>query len=498
VKPLLLRLLLAACCGLVFFSSGAAAQTLADKVREATLANGLKLLVVERHDAPTFSAYLSIGVGGVDETSRTRGVAHLLEHMLFKGTRRIGTRDWAKEAPLLKKIEAVGSRIDELKDVPDVDPAELGALRRQLVALQAEHRKLVVKDEFSRIYAENGGVGYNAFTSKDMTTYVISLPANKLELWAALESDRMQNAVLREFYTERDVVMEERRRSTESNPDGMLYEKLVANAFSVHPYRNPTIGWESDISHLTLSETRQFLHSYYAPVNTTIALVGDIDFDRARALLERYFGGIPEGTKVPPVTAVEPPQRGEKRLRVEFDAEPQLAIAFHKPTLPDKADYVFDLIDEILSQGRNSRLYHALVVERQLATAVSTYSAPGSRYPNLFVIKAVPRYPHTAAEVEAAIYRELERLATEPVSADELEQARNRLRTDRLRYLQGNEGLARMLTYYQTVAGDWHYLVDYDAVVAGLDAEAVRRTAAAYLVPDNRTVAILGKSGGLE
>ena len=175
MKPLLLRLLLAACCGLVFFSSGAAAQTLADKVREATLANGLKLLVVERHDAPTFSAYLSIGVGGVDETSRTRGVAHLLEHMLFKGTRRIGTRDWAKEEPLLGKIEAVGSRIDELKDAPGVDPSELGNLRRQLAALQAEHRKLVVKDEFSRIYAENGGVGYNASTSKDMTTYVISL-----------------------------------------------------------------------------------------------------------------------------------------------------------------------------------------------------------------------------------------------------------------------------------------------------------------------------------
>ena len=181
--------------------------------------------------------------------------------------------------------------------------------------------------------------------------------------------------------------------------------------------------------------------------NTTIALVGDIDFDRARALVERYFGGIPAGTKVPPVTAVEPPQRGEKRLRVEFDAEPQLAIAFHKPTLPDRADYVFDLIEQILAEGRNSRLYRALVVEQQLATAVSTYSAPGSRYPNLFVIDAVPRFPHTTAEVEAAIYRELERLAAEPVSADELERARNRLRTDRLRYLQGNEGLARMLTY---------------------------------------------------
>ena len=489
---------LAACCGLLVFVTTAGAQTLNDKVRQATLDNGLKLLVVERHDAPTFTAYLTLGVGAVDETSATRGVAHLLEHMLFKGTRQIGTRDWKGEAPLLAKIEKVGSRIDALKDKPEVNAAELAQLRQTLASLQAEHRQYVVKDEFSRIYAENGGVGYNAFTSKDMTAYLVSLPANKLELWAALESDRMQNAVLREFYTERDVIKEERRRSYEASPGGKLYERLIANAFTLHPYRNPIIGWESDIDHLTLAETRQFLHSYYAPTNAVIALVGDIDFDRARALVERYFGSIPAGTPVPPVTAVEPPQGGEKRLRVEFDAEPQLAIAFHKPTLPDPADYLFDLIDQVLAQGRTSRLYRALVVEQQLATSVSTYGAPGSRYPNLFVISAVPRYPHTAAEVEAAIYRELERLATEPVSADELERARTRLQTDRLRYLKGNEGLARMLSYYQVVAGDWRYLVDYDALVAGFEAEQLRQTVATYLVPENRTVAILDKDGGLK
>ncbi|AMV71935.1 pitrilysin family protein [Desulfuromonas carbonis] len=498
MNPHFRRFLLAACCGLLVFVSAAGAQTLSDKVRQATLDNGLKLLVVERHDAPTFTAYLTLGVGAVDETSATRGVAHLLEHMLFKGTKRIGTRDWQQEAPLLEKIEEVGSRIDALKDDPQVNAVELARLRATLATLQAEHRQYVVKDEFSRIYAENGGVGYNAFTSKDMTTYLVSLPANKLELWAALESDRMQNAVLREFYTEREVIKEERRRSYEASPGGMLYERLIANAFTVHPYRNPIIGWESDIDHLTLAETRQFLHAYYAPTNAVITLVGDIDFDQARALVERYFGGIPAGTEVAPVTAIEPPQGGEKRLRVEFDAEPQLAIAFHKPTLPDKADYLFDLIDQILAQGRTSRLYRALVVEQQLATSVSTYGAPGSRYSNLFVISAVPRYPHTAAEVEAAIYHELERLASEPVSADELERARTRLQTDRLRYLKGNEGLARMLSYYQVVAGDWRYLVDYDAIVAGLDAEQVRQAVATYLVPANRTVAILDKDGGLQ
>ncbi len=479
--------------GLLLLAALAPAATLEEKVKEHTFANGLKLLVVERHDSPTFAAYITIGVGSVHETSQTRGVAHLLEHMLFKGTRSLGTTDYRKEKPLLEEIEEVGSTIDGLKGRKDADPQKLAQLRRFLAELQQQHKQYVVKDEFSRIYAENGGTGYNAFTSKDLTTYLISLPANKLELWAALESDRMQNAILREFYTEREVIKEERRRSYESSPRRLIYENLVAEAFTMHPYRNPIIGWQSDIDNLTLAETRDFLHKYYAPVNTVIALVGDLEFEQAVRMVERYFGDIPPGIPVPPVTAKEPPQRGEKRIRIEFDAEPQLAIAFHKPTLPERDDYIFDLMAQILSEGRTSRLVRSLVVEKQLATSISTYGAPGSRYPNLFVIAAVPRHPHTPAEVEQAIYHELERLASEPVDAGELEKARNRLRTDRLRYLKGNSGLARMLTYYQTLAEDWRYLVTYDDIVAGITAEEIMTAARTYLAPANRTVAILAK-----
>jgi predicted Zn-dependent peptidase len=476
-------------------ATAAFAQPLEEKVREHTFANGLKLLVVERHESPTLAAYITIGVGSVHETSQQRGVAHLLEHMLFKGTKTLGTTDYAREKPLLEEIEKIGSVLDALKIRPEADPQKVAELRERLAKLQQEHKQFVVKDEFSRIYGENGGVGYNAFTSKDLTTYLISLPANKLELWAAIEADRMQNAVLREFYTEREVVREERRRSYESSPDGMLYENLIAAAFTVHPYRHPVIGWDSDISNLSLAETRDFLHRYYAPANTVIALVGDIDTATAVQMVERYFGPIPPGTPVPPVTAVEPTQHGEKRLHIQFDAEPQVAVAFHKPTLPTRDDYVFDLIDQILSQGRTSRLYRTLVVEKELATAVGTYGAPGSRYSNLFVISAVPRHPHTSNEVEAAIYAELERLAKEPVSAEELDQARNRLRVDRLRMLQGNNGLARMLTYYQTVAGDWRYLVTYDREVATITAEEVMATARTWFTPANRVVATLGKGG---
>lgn len=487
VAPLLLSLLLA---------SAVQAITLEEKVQEHTFANGLKLLVVERHDAPTFTAYITFGVGSVHETSAHRGVAHLLEHMLFKGTQTLGTRDWKREKPLLEQIEAVGSEIDRLKHRQDVDPQRLEQLRAQLAQLQQQHKAFVVKDEFSRIYAENGGVGYNAFTSKDLTTYLISLPANKLELWASIEADRMRQPVLREFYTEREVVREERRRSYESSPDGLLYETLLANAFTVHPYRNPIIGWESDIDNLSLAATRDFLQRYYAPVNAVIALVGDVDTAAAIAMVERYFGGLPAGTPVPPVTALEPPQKGEKRVQVQFEAEPQLALAFHKPTLPERDDYVFDLIDLILSQGRTSRLYRSLVIEQQLASSVATYSAPGSRYPNLFVVAAEPRHPHTLAEVEAAILKELERLKTEPVSAEELTVVRNRLRADRLRMLQGNEGLARMLTYYQSVAGNWRYLVDYDRQVAGITAEEIMTVAKRYFTAENRTLVTLTNGGG--
>jgi len=477
----------------LLWAGPALAQPLEEKVYEHTFANGLRLLVVERHESPTFAAYITFGVGSANETSETRGVAHLLEHMLFKGTKTLGTKDYAREKPLLDAIEEVGEALDALRRQRPFESQKIAELEKELARLQQEHSQYVVKDEFSRIYSENGGVGYNAYTSKDLTTYLISLPANKLELWAALESDRMKNAVLREFYTERNVIMEERRRSYESEPDGLLYENLLAAAFTVHPYRNPIIGWMSDIENLSLKETRDFLRKYYAPVNTVITLVGDIDTAAAVSLVEDYFGTLPAGEPVPKVTAVEPPQKGEKRIHVRFDAEPQLAIAYHKPTLPERADYVFDVIDQILSQGRTSRLYRALVVEKGLAASVSTYSAPGSRYPNLFVISATPRHPHTLAEVEEAIYAELGRLAQEPVIDEELEQARNRLRVDRLRYLKGNSGLARMLSYYQSVAGDWRYLVGYDQEIASMTAAEIMETASLWLVAQNRTVTVLDK-----
>jgi predicted Zn-dependent peptidase len=484
---LLLSLLASSCFG----------EGLADRVREHTLKNGMKLLLVERHTSPTVAAWIRFRVGSVDERSDERGLAHLLEHMLFKGTRTLGTTDYAAEKPLLDRIEETAQLLmAEQAKREQGDPARIAELKKDLASLEAEAGRYVVKEEFFQIYARNGGVGYNAFTSKDGTTYLINLPANKLELWAAIESDRMRNAVLREFYTERNVVMEERRRSIEAEPMGRLWEAFQATEFAAHPYGQPTIGWMSDIEYLSRTKAERFLHKYYAPNNAIVAIVGDIDPAATIDLVEKYFGAIPPGTPVGPVTVTEPRQAGEKRVEIEGDAEPQLLVGFHKPTIGDPDDYVFDVIDMLLSDGRTSRLYRKLVQEKQLATEVGTFTAPGSRYPNLFVVEATPRAPHTVMEVEKAVYEELARLKSDPVTERELQQILNRLEFEEVRQMSSNGGLARNLTEYEAVAGTWRYLIEHRRKVAAVTPADVMRVAQNYFVEENRTVGVIVKKEG--
>jgi predicted Zn-dependent peptidase len=487
------RIFLLALC-LSLLTPRAWGEGLADKVREHTLKNGMKLLLVERHTSPTVAAWIRFRVGSVDERSDERGLAHLLEHMLFKGTKTLGTKDYAAEKPLLDKIEETARLLMLEKSKRETaDRAMIAQLRQQLDELEKEAGRFVVKEEFAEIYARNGGSGYNAFTSKDGTTYLINMPANKMELWAAIESDRMKHAVLREFYTERDVVMEERRRSYDSEPEGRLWETFLATAFVAHPFGQPTIGWMSDIENLSRTKAEAFLHKYYAPNNAIVAIVGDINPVQTIALAEKYFGDIAPGTPVPPVAVEEPQQEGEKRIEVVADAEPQLIIGFHKPTLPSPDDYVFDVIDMLLADGRTSRLYKKLVVEKQLVTDISSFTAPGNRYPNLFNLAATPRAPHTVQEVEAAIYEELERLKKEPVTERELLQILNKLEFEESRQMLSNGGLARNLTEYEATAGSWRYLIEHRQKVATVTAADVARVAEKYLVRKNRTVGFITK-----
>lgn len=492
-----MKLILIVISLLVMIAPGIHAATLEEKVVEHTMKNGMKLLMVERHTSPTVSAWIRFRVGSVDERSDERGIAHLLEHMLFKGTTTLGTKDYAAEKPILDRIENIAITLTAEKAKREKsDTVKIVALEKQLAALEAEASKYVIKDEFFELYSKNGGTGYNAFTSRDGTTYLISLPSNKLELWAAIESDRLQNAVLREFYTERSVVMEERRRSYDADPESKLWETFVASSFLTHPYGQPTIGWTSDIENLTRSKAEQFFHNYYAPNNAIIAVVGDIDTNKTIALIERYFGGIKPGKEIPPVTAQEPKQAGERRVELVAEAEPTLIMGFHKPAINSQDDYVFDVINMILGSGRTSRFYKRLVIEKQLATDIGAFDAPGSRYPSLFVVSANPRAPHTVKEVEDAVQAELDLLKTVPVTERDLQRILNKIEYEEARRMGTNGGLARNLTEYEATTGSWRYMTEHRGKIAKVTPADIMRVADTYFTRENRTIGFITKKGG--
>ena len=299
---------------------------------------------------------------------------------------------------------------------------------------------------------------------------------------------------MREFYREKEVVLEERRLRVDNQPTGKLSEVFLATAFQAHPYGLPTIGWESDIASLSAAQTREFFQSYYTPENSVLAIVGDIRPEEVRKLIERAFDEIPMRPLPSLNITQEPVQMGERRVEVEFEANPQIMIGYHKPPIEDEDGYVLEVIDALLSQGRTSRLYIKLVKEKELAVSVSsTANMPGERYPNLFVITAVPRLPHTTAELEEAIYAELERLKNEPVEQRELTKILNQLDASLIRSLSSNSGLAAQLAYYEAIAGSWRYLLDVREKVAMITPEDVMRVARKYFTRSNRTVAILVK-----
>ncbi len=489
--------------GLLF----AASFGLADRVVEQKLANGLTVLMVERHQTPVVSLNMTFRVGGVNEQIGQTGLAHLYEHMAFKGTRTVGTKNYEKERPILEELFRVGTELEQRqrelvrgsleRPASPEDRAAIEGLQQRFTELQEQAGQFVAGNEMALLYQRHGGVGLNAATGKDMTRYMISLPANRLPLWAALEADRMAHPVLREFYKERGVVMEERRLRNDDSPSGLLFETFTSAAFRAHQYGIPTIGWESDILSLTPADTEAFFKAYYGPSNATIAIVGDMNPKDVMALIEQTFGKIPAAAPQPSIVTVEPPQRGERRVEVEFDAEPSVAIGFHKPALGHPDDYVFDVIDAVLSDGLTSRLYTNLVREQRIAASVSSDSNyPGVRSPNLFVLNATPLAPHTTVEVEAAIYAELERLKTEPVSAKELEKVLNNLDADLVRALRSNGGLASQLALYQTVAGDWRYALKARDKIAAVTAADIQRVSAEYFTKSNRTVATLVKKAG--
>ncbi|MFH0792703.1 MAG: pitrilysin family protein [bacterium] len=471
----------------------ARAQTLHEKLVVQRLDNGLTVLYYPRPETPVFSAVTVFNAGAVDEPVGSTGIAHLLEHMAFKGTDTIGTRDWQKEKPILDHLNEVGEQLVKEQEKKNPDEQKIKNLREELKGQQDQEKQWIVKDEIDEIYTRNGGENLNATTANDFTTYFISLPSTKFELWAMMESERIGRSVPREFYLEKNVVAEERRQRTDNWPVGKLWETFMATAYLAHPYSRPVVGWMSDIQGYTPAKMKDFYGRFYTPENCTIALVGDIKAEAARATVEKYFGRIARKPDSPEVITVEPDQTGERRAVVEFDTNPHLLIGYHKPVLPDRADPVFEVMSSILTDGRSSRLYERMVKKDKLATTIESFTGPGDKYPNLFMLYAQPRHPHTAGEVEAVIGEELDRLKREPVTEEELQKVKNNLDGGFLRKLQSNYGLAHELAYYAALTGDPLYLEKRLDLLKSVTPDEIKEVASKYLTESNRTAAVIRK-----
>jgi predicted Zn-dependent peptidase len=480
----------------LIFSALAAAQDVASFEKRITvkkLPNGLTILICERPEAPVFSFFTMVDAGSTQDPQRRTGLAHMFEHMAFKGTDTIGTTNYAAEKPALEKVEvAYAAYISERDKNVGRDDAKLKQLEKVWKDAIADADKYVVPNQFGKIIEQNGGQDLNAFTDYDETAYHYSLPSNRLELWAYLESERFLHPVMREFYKERNVVIEERRMRTDSNPTGRLEEQFNAAAFEAHPYHRPTIGWMSDLNYFSATDAKKFFDEYYVPANMVVAVAGDVKAEQVMPVLEKYFGRLPASSKPDETTTVEPPQNSERKVVLRERAQPLYLEGYHRPDYMTKDDAVYDAITDLMSEGRTSRLYRALVRDKKIAAYSAGFTGlPGTKYPHLFAFYAVPLPGHTTQEMGDAIHVEIERLKKEDISDEELRMIKTRTKANLIRGLGDNEGLATQLAIYQTRYGDWRELfrsVDHIDKVTKAD---IRRVANETFKETNRTVGVI-------
>jgi predicted Zn-dependent peptidase len=504
------RLSLSVLCGLCLTVAVAGAQQV--PVREEFLANGMRLLMVERHDTPTVSCGWVARVGSVNEPPGITGISHLFEHMMFKGTKTIGTKDAVKDAEVRARQDAIrgemekeysllreklrrGEIADTIYDPVNMTP-RLKELKAQLEQLYAAEKELIVKDEMDAIYTREGGSGLNAFTSEDQTAYFITVPSNKLELWFWLESDRLGDPVFREFYSERDVVREERRLRTESTPTGKLDEAFDSMFWQSSPYSHPVVGWPSDVESITRVQAERYFSTYYAPNNLTAVLVGDFKPESALELARTYFGRIPAGATPPPeMITSEVPQEAERRLFAEADTNPQVALRFHAYPFYHKDMFALQLVSDLLTE-RTGRLYKALVEKQGLAVGEPYAWYRPMKYEGAFEVGAEVKEGRRPEEVEAALFAEIERLGTEPVGERELQKVKNQELADSFRRLQSNFFLLLQLIIYDS-NGDWRFLNDAPARLQAVTAADVQRVARQTFTAERKSVATyVRKAGG--
>ena len=471
-------------------------------VEEFELSNGMRFLVVERPERTTVSAAWVAHVGSANERPGITGISHFFEHMMFKGTSTVGTKNAERDREIIAEQEELQEQIREiyrkqrerwrLGEIEDPFDAEYRTpeqieLEKRFAALIEEQRELMVKNEFDKIYTESGATGMNAFTNRDVTGYFITVPANKLELWFWMESDRLADPIFREFYSERDVVYEERRLRTESTPTGKFDEQFESMFWQSHPYGWPVVGWPSDIRVYTLEQAQDYYDTYYAANNLTAILVGNFKTADVKAMAEKYFGRLERSKRpIPDVVTLEMDQLAEKRMVAECDCQPQVAVRYHTVPFRHADSYALDVLSGLMT-GQTGRLYKSLVLDKGIASGASA-GQNSMKYGGSFTFSADTKGDATPSQLEEAWYAELQRIIDEPIPVDELQKVKNQIAADAYRRLENPFFLAIQLLIYDGM-GDWTYLNTWSERTLAVTAEDVKRVAQSYLTADNRAVA---------
>ncbi len=518
---------------------------LENQVHEFTLDNGVRFLVLEKHDVPVFSFRTFINVGSANEVRGITGLSHILEHMAFKGTAEIGTNDYRSERkamakedaafnafkqvrldirPVRAKYESMTARIpadereayDDLVAAVESMPADFSLGREahdalafyldKVKGMEADYtakeqafedakqaaREFVVTNEYGRIVENNGGNGLNAYTTNDVTVYHYNMPSNRLQLWAYLEGSRMAHPVFREFYTEKDgPVTEERRMRTDNNPIGRIIEQFENLMFMANGYHHSTIGYMSDIQNVSRADCQAYFDRNYVGSNIVVSVVGDVDYKDVMKYARKYFSKIPAGHPEP-VETFEPEQLGEKRFTMEDPSQPVFIAGYHIHNVRHPDWPVYEVIADVLGQGRTSRLYKNLIKDQKIAVnAMAVPGFPGQKYDTGLLVFAMPVKDKTAEDMEGAIEEQIRKIVDEGITADELAAVKQRARANFIRGLEGNAGMASQLAWYQTYFGDWHELFRQVEVIDAVTLEDVQRVAAQIFQPANRTIAII-------
>jgi predicted Zn-dependent peptidase len=491
MKKLAVAVILLFLFSLTCFAADESYKALEKRVQEKTLSNGLKVLILQRTDAPVASFVIYANVGGVNEQQNATGLAHIFEHMAFKGTKTIGTKDYTKEKEAMDKedIAFMALRAERIRQSPD--PEKVKVLEENFKKAGEEAQKWVETAEYDKILEREGAQQLNAFTAFDQTVYFYSMTSNKLELWAALEADRFTNPVLHEFYKEKDVIMEEKRMG-ESSPMGRLFDDFFPMAYKAHMYRSWVIGNMEDLRNMTREQAAAWFRKNYSAKNLTAVIVGDIDPETAFPVLEKYLGKIPAGERPEPPITVEPPQRAEKRMIMEDPSQPFLVIGYHRPAVTDKDDAVYAAIADILGGGRSSRLYTSLVKEKKLAMEVNVMPTfEGEKYPGIFTIMCMPNKGVKNEDCEKAIYEELKKIETEKVTDDELKGVKARAKTTFLDGIDNNLGLGIQLAFAENVRGSWHEMFKALDRIDAVSQDEITRVSKDLFKRTNRVVAMI-------